>query len=158
LALSSVVNDFDGRGRPQGPGHDIGALEGAAQVSGAADLVIVMDESQKFRRGQTATYTLQVSNSGEGATSGQVTVIDNLPAGLSATSFSGPGWNCALSALACTRNDALAPGASYPSITLTVLVSDDAPSWITNVATVSGGGEANTANSAASSLTRVPGR
>jgi hypothetical protein len=84
-----------------------------------------------------------------------VTVVDTLPAGLTATAISGTGWTCTLATLTCTRSDVLAPGASYPAITLTVSVASSASSTLTNSATVSGGGETNTANDTASDSTSV---
>jgi hypothetical protein len=53
------------------------------------------------------------------------------------------------------RNDVLGAGGSYPPITVTVNVTSNAPSAITNVATVSGGGEVNTGNNTASDPTTV---
>src|SRR5439155_13760456 len=53
------------------------------------------------------------------------------------------------------RSDALAAGANYPTLTLTVSVASAAPAGVTNTATVSGGGEVNTANNAATDVTPV---
>ena len=112
-----------------------------------------------FTQGQVgATYTVTVSNAGTGATTGTVTVTDTLPSGLTATALSGTGWTCTLATLSCTRSNALAAGASYPAITLTVNVSSTAPASVTNTATVSGGGEVNTANNSASDVTTIGGR
>src|SRR5258705_291752 len=62
--------------------------------------------------------------------SGLVTVTDTLPAGLTATGIGGAGWSCTLATLTCARSDVLAPGASYPAITLTVNVAGTtAPSF-----------------------------
>ena len=78
-----------------------------------------------------------------------------MPAGLTATAISGTGWTCTLGTLTCTRSDALAASASYPAITLTVNVAGNAPASVTNTATVSGGGEVNTANDTASDPTTI---
>jgi hypothetical protein len=51
----------------------------------------------------------------------------------------------------------LAAAASYPPLTLTVNVATNAPASVTNSVTVSGGGELNTANNAASDPTTVTG-
>jgi uncharacterized repeat protein (TIGR01451 family) len=75
-----------------------------------------------------------------------VTVVDTLPAGLTATGMSGTGWTCTLATLTCTRSDALVAGSSYPVITLTVDVALNAGSSLSNSATVGGGGETNVAN------------
>jgi uncharacterized repeat protein (TIGR01451 family) len=120
------------------------------------DLTLTKTHAGSFAQGQTgATYTLTVSNAGTGSTAGTVTVGDALPAGLTATAFSGTGWSCTLSPLSCTRSTALAAGASYPALTLTVNVSASAPASVTNTATVGGGGETNTANDGASDVTTI---
>src|SRR5439155_3161078 len=109
-----------------------------------------------FQQGQTgAQYTLTVTNNGGGATTLPVTVTDTLPVGLVATALDGPGWACTLATLTCTRADALAAGASYPSITLTVNVAATAPASVTNTASVSGGGDQNAANNTAADVTTI---
>jgi uncharacterized repeat protein (TIGR01451 family) len=90
-------------------------------------------------------YTITVSNSSSaGATNGTVTVIDTLPNVANTfvpTAMSGTGWTCTLGTVTCTRNDSLAPGASFPSITLTVNVPSGIPGNVINSATVTGGGD-----------------
>ncbi len=101
------------------------------------------------------TYTITVSNAGPGPTVGTVSVSDTLPAGLTATAIAGTGWTCTQPAGPCSRADILAASASYPAITLTVNVANNAPASVTNSATVSGGGELNTANDTATDPTTV---
>ncbi|HXD20688.1 MAG TPA: LamG-like jellyroll fold domain-containing protein [Vicinamibacterales bacterium] len=120
-----------------------------------ADLTLTKTHVGSFTQGQTGAYTLTVRNNGAGATSGTVTLRDYLPAGLTAAGIAASGWTCTVSSLTCTRGDALASGASYPTVTVTVNVSTSAPSSVTNTATVSGGGESNTANSSASDVTAI---
>jgi uncharacterized repeat protein (TIGR01451 family) len=111
-----------------------------------------------FFQGETgATYTINVMNVGTANSVGAVTVVDTLPpAGLTATAISGSGWNCTLQTLTCTRNDfALTPGSNYPFITLTVDVAQNAPSSVTNTATVSGGGDSNPNNNVAQDVTLI---
>jgi choice-of-anchor C domain-containing protein len=109
-----------------------------------ADLTIAKSHVGNFTQGQVgATYTITVTNSGPGPTVGTVTVVDSVPAGLTATALTGTGWGCVLGTLTCTRSDALAAGASYPVLTLTVNVSASAPPSVVNAATVSGGGSAS---------------
>src|SRR5262249_13809923 len=88
-------------------------------------------------------------------TAGAVTMTDSLPSGLTATALSGTGWACTLATLSCTRGDALAASASYPPITLTVSVANNAPASVTNTAAVGGGGEVNTVNDSASDVTTI---
>ena len=122
----------------------------------APDLTITETHVGHFQQGETgAIYTITVSNAGNGSSSGAVTVTDTLPAALTATAISGGGWTCTLGSLSCTRADALAAGGSYPALTLIVNVAATAPSSVTVVATVSGGGETNTANDTASDVTIV---
>src|SRR5207247_2156279 len=117
---------------------------------------VTKSHTGNFTQGQTgATYTITVSNSGFAATTGTVTLTDTLPAGLTAAAISGSGWTCTLGTLTCTRSDALAASASYPVITLTVNVANNAPVSITNTATVSGGAEVDTANDTATDVTNV---
>lgn len=120
------------------------------------DLAIEKVANGNFTLGQVgATYTLTVRNVGSAATTGTVTVTDTLPAGLTATAMAGTGWSCNVATLSCTRSDALAAGASWPPITLTVDVSASAPSSVTNTASVTGGGETNTSNNSGSAITAL---
>jgi uncharacterized repeat protein (TIGR01451 family) len=118
-----------------------------------ADLTITKTHTGTFTRGQTgAQYTITVKDSGAGPTVGTVTVVDTLPNVTNppvATAISGTGWTCTLATLTCTRSDALAPGATYPVITLTVNIPTNIQNNFTNTATVSGGGETNTGNNTA---------
>ncbi len=125
-------------------------------ISPAADLTIAKSHTGNFTQGDIGdTYSITASNLGPGATTGTVSVVDTLPAGLTATAISGTGWTCVLGTLTCTRGDSLASGSSYPVITLTVNVANSAPASVTNTATVSGGGEQNTSNDSATDPTTI---
>src|SRR3954451_355927 len=98
-----------------------------------------------------AALRLTVTNAGDALGQSPVSVTDVLPAGLAAlvndanagagaNAASGSGWTCA--GLTCTRSDALAPGASYPPIKVTVRTANTAPASVTNTASVAGGGAA----------------
>jgi uncharacterized repeat protein (TIGR01451 family) len=120
------------------------------------DLTITKSHSGNFSQGQVgATYSITATNSGSGPTSATVSVTDTLPADLTATAMSGTGWSCVLGTLTCTRSDVLAAAASYPAITLTVNVANNAPASVTNSATVSGGGESNNSNNVANDPTTI---
>lgn len=137
---------------------DVTTINGGSGGGGTPDLIITKTHTGNFTQGQTgATYTITAGNSGTAATTGTVTVVDTLPAGLTATGISGTGWACTLGTLTCTRSDALAIAGSYPPITVIVNVAGNAAASITNTATVSGGGESNTANNTASDPTTVVG-
>jgi uncharacterized repeat protein (TIGR01451 family) len=130
-------------------------------VGGRPDLAISKTHTGNFVQGQTgAIYTITVRNAGGTTSQGTVTVSDAVPAGLIARAAAGSGWNCSVASpsVSCTRADALAPGASWPAIELTVDVSPDA-SDLVNTATVSGGGDSSAGNNTAfdsTSITRGP--
>src|SRR5215813_3495707 len=88
------------------------------------DLTITKTHSGNFLQGSTGnTCTVTVTNSGAGdKLAGQsVSVTDAPPSGLTVTAMSGTGWTCT-TLPTCTRSDVLAPGTSYPAITVTVSV------------------------------------
>ncbi|MGZ4971822.1 MAG: beta strand repeat-containing protein, partial [Limisphaerales bacterium] len=120
------------------------------------DLAITATRNSNFTQGDAAdTYTITITNVGTASSSGTVTVLDTLPSGLTATAISGTGWTTDLATLTCTRSDTLAIGAAYPPITLTVSVASNAPASLTNVVTVSGGGDATSANNTANDVTSI---
>ncbi len=128
----------------------------------APDLAIGKTHIGDFVQGQTgATYTITVRNVGT-VTSFNfygVNVLETLPAGLQATSIGGTGWLCTQPTGPCRRSDDLPAGASFPSITLTVNVANDAPSSVTNTATVNctfdACDDANPANDTATDPTTI---
>src|ERR1019366_1089169 len=108
------------------------------------DLAISLTHSGNFFQGDTNdVYTITVINNSAVATKGAISVVDTLPMGLSATAIEGAGWTADLATLTCTRNDSLAADASYPAIKLTVSVAPNAPVSVTNLASVSGGGDSS---------------
>ena len=99
--------------------------------------------------GGAYTFDLTVTNQGTLATTGTVTVGDFSDGGFTGTyTMSGDGWTCwPVEHSPCTRTDPLAPGASYPVITV---VSNYTPgSAVLNTGSVSGGGQPTDANSPA---------
>ena len=158
-AFPSVTNSATVSGGGE-PAYNNGnnSVTDPTTVNGVPDLTIVKSHVGNFTQGQAgATYSITATNSGNAATSGTVTVVDTLPAGLSATAISGTGWACVLGTLTCTRNDALGAGASYPVITVTVTVANNAPASVTNSVSVSGGGQTNTGNDSATDPTTING-
>ncbi|HEY6971363.1 MAG TPA: hypothetical protein VJA94_19295 [Candidatus Angelobacter sp.] len=126
------------------------------------DLAITESHSGNFSIGQTgATYTVNVSNVGTIATGGgTVTVADTLPFGLTGTAAAGTGWTCTLNSpfINCGRPDgALAPGNSYPPITLTVSVGTNAPATVFNSVSVGGISDANLNNNTSTDQTTITG-
>jgi uncharacterized repeat protein (TIGR01451 family) len=103
-------------------------------------LSINMAHSGNFTKGTTGTYRIDISNFGNGSTSGPVTVQVNLPSGLQYQSFSGSGWVFNSQTSTFTNNNVLAPGLGYPTLSVNVLVSSSAPCVVAPIGTVSGGG------------------
>ena len=124
-----------------------------------SDLSISKSLAGNLSRGQTgAPFVLTVSNVGGVASSGQVSVVDTLPAGLTAYAIKGSGWICTMPpTYGCTRSDALAAGASYPPIYVLSSAAADAAPSVTNKATVSNAGDANNSNNVASLSVTVSG-
>ena len=107
-----------------------------------SDVAVAKTHSGSFVAGERGrTYSLTARNAGNQPTAGAVTLTDQMPAGLTAKAISGTGWSCELGTLSCTRSDPLGGGVAYPPVTVTVDVGSGAAGQLTNVATVSGGGE-----------------
>jgi hypothetical protein len=133
------------------------------------DLAITKVHTGDFTQGDVnKTYTITVTNSGLGNTSGLITLEDTIPTGLIPQTISGSGWTCptgdisASAILTCTLNTPILSGDST-IITLTVDVAVDAGDvstdfvvpdppnsddtlntyfkTVTNTVTVSGGGD-----------------
>jgi uncharacterized protein (TIGR03437 family) len=125
------------------------------QVNDPPDLTISKSHGASFTRGQSGAYTLVVSNVGAGVTFSAVNAIDAIPSGLAITAMAGTGWACNPAMGTCSRSDVLGAGGSYPPIAVTVSVAPTCPLNVTNSASVSGGGELNTANDSASDPTAI---
>ena len=124
----------------------------------APDLDISKTHVGDFTQGQIgAQLTITVTNIGTPSTIGVVTMTDTVPTGLTPAAASGAGWTCGINgaAVTCTRSDALAPGASYPPVTITVNVATNAPASVANTAIISGGGDVNTANNTATDVITI---
>jgi uncharacterized repeat protein (TIGR01451 family) len=110
-------------------------LEPVAQVT------VFGTHTGPFTKGEAgATYTISVTNGGAGPTSGMVTVTETVPDGLVLISMVGAGWSCPSGGIICTRTDPLGSGLSYPSITVTVNISQTAANQVTNQVSIAGGG------------------
>lgn len=139
---------------------DLTAIDPSANVclkaftiaTSAAALSITASHSGNSTAGQAVTYTVTVANQAQtGSTAGAVTVTDSVPAGLSLASMGGSGWSCF--ANACSRNDPLSAGASFPPISVVMNVASNATAGFLNEVEVLGGGSnaASATDSAGSS-------
>ena len=117
-----------------------GSLGNGGGGGGGGAWTLTITEVGAFAPGGTGQYSITPTNGGTAGTDGTVTVTDTLPSVFTASSVSGSGWSCGVSPVSCTRSDALAGGASYPTITVVVKVAQSASGTVTDQAAASGGG------------------
>jgi uncharacterized repeat protein (TIGR01451 family)/uncharacterized repeat protein (TIGR02543 family) len=116
-------------------------------IDPAPILAISKSHTGTFTQGQTATWTLQVSNTSgtaAGNTNGTVvTVVDTLPAGYSLSSSTGTGWTCVgTTTVTCTTNQVVnGAGGFFNLLSLIVNVPANSPTSVTNNAKAFGGGD-----------------
>ncbi len=123
-------------------------------IVAGADLVATKTHAGgAFFGGRSYDFTLGVANAGDLATTGTVTITDPFdPAQfLSVNTAAGTGWTCSIAAstVTCTRPDRLPAGQSYPPIIVNATVADPVPATVINTTTVSGGGDVDDTNNAA---------
>ena len=104
--------------------------------------------------GTTGSYRLSVENVGNAATTGAVTVIDELPPSLGLLSLHATGWSCQteLASFSCLLETSLAPGQSR-EISVGVLTGPEAVPQVVNTATVSNSEDSNPDNNSVSITT-----
>ena len=108
----------------------------------SADLAIAKTHVGSATAGLPLAYTLTVVNHGPSDVAGDVIVSDSLPAGLTFTSATGPGWSCAYDGpsrvVTCDLASGLAAGATAGLITVDTVVQPDVGSTtLSNTASVS---------------------
>ena len=105
-----------------GGGGDFNAANNAATVmtsiARAADLIIAKSHTGNFTQGQTATYTVTVTNAGAVPTSATVFVADPMSLPLTPRTGSGSGWTCDVltELIRCQRSDALTAWGKLPPL------------------------------------------
>jgi uncharacterized repeat protein (TIGR01451 family) len=152
-----IVNEgsFDYRAATLGTGFTGVETNATRTPVVGPDLTISKTHDLDLTGGARTRFTLLAGNVGGAATSGTVTVSDTFPSG--AAGFQaienpeGDGWSCGIAGLTltCTRADALAAGESYPPIYVDAIVDPSPLGFITNTATVAGGGDVNDTNNTA---------
>jgi uncharacterized repeat protein (TIGR01451 family) len=141
-------------------------------ATAGSDLTISKTHTGNFTVGSTGTYSMSVGNSGGTATSGTITFTDTLPTGLTVNGgaagavtlggTNGANWTCNSNAatpqvITCTSSTVIAAlGSSVFTFPVSVgLGTAIGTNSITNTASVSGGGQTNTANDSSSDPTTV---
>ncbi len=120
-----------------------------AEIPNAPDLIISKSHTQaSFSQGSsTGVFTITPSNIGGQASSGLITIVDTLPAGMTVASPAiGSGWDCTglvgASSVSCTSTNVINTNATGNAIKLRVNITDGiAGQFLTNTVTIAGGGE-----------------
>jgi LPXTG-site transpeptidase (sortase) family protein len=116
--------------------------------------------------GGTTIYTLTVSNTGNSASSGTITIVDVLPSGMSITdgvvSLSGTNaanWSCNASSnvITCTSSSAIAATNGTSIFSFIATVSSNASGTLINKAQVGGGGDPLTSTPTSTSANNCTG-
>jgi uncharacterized repeat protein (TIGR01451 family) len=105
--------------------ENVSATFDSVVVVGAAptpDLAVTLSHTDNFTVGVKSNYTITVTNRGQGSTTGDITLTDILPPGVSFFSSQAKGWFYAPAGqtITCTRSLALEAGQSS-SLVLTVI-------------------------------------
>jgi LPXTG-site transpeptidase (sortase) family protein len=128
-------------------------------VSLEPDLSLAKDDGTTvLTAGGITTYAMTVTNNGVSATSGKITVVDVLPAGLTMhagtlspftpTGTNGANWSCAwsLQVISCESIASIPAAGGTSTFNVVVDVDADATGTLTNKAQVGGGGDTSTPN------------
>ncbi|MEA2375837.1 MAG: hypothetical protein QOD53_2300, partial [Thermoleophilaceae bacterium] len=153
-SAGTITNNATVGGNEPDPSSSNNRASAQTTVRASADLSITKTASpDPAVVGQTLTYTLTAKNGGPSPATG-VTVIDNLPVGVTFQSATPSQGTC--SQLAGTVACNLGSLASGASATVAIAVTPQFTGTITNTATVRGNeSDSNTANNQASVQTTV---
>jgi uncharacterized repeat protein (TIGR01451 family) len=113
-----------------------------AWAQAGPNLVVAISHRGNFTVGVNGVYTIVVSNAGDTASSGMITVYDSLGIGSGVANFvsaTGTGWICDLvdvyyDNVRCSSTSIIAPGGSASPITLTAIYFDSGT--LTNTASI----------------------
>ena len=160
--ITNLIYDFSGSSYHYNSdlGTGVNAITiTAVNPSAGADLQIIKSHTGNFALNQNSNYTLSVSNVGQTASSGTITVTDTLPTGLtyvsaSSTAIGSNNWSClaAGQTVTCINTGSLAVNASS---TITLTVKPTVTGTITNQATVTNTSDTNNANNSSSDPTII---
>ncbi|MEY4635293.1 MAG: hypothetical protein RJA55_1091, partial [Acidobacteriota bacterium] len=148
-ASGSVINTASVSGGGD-VNSDNNSVSDPTTIAAGPDLAISLSRSGALAPGATLLYTINSVNVGTGPTTGEVTVVPQIPAGSTLLSIGGDGWSCSTSPLQCRRTDILSPGGSYPPITLAVTLPSTFSGAVATTTTISTRGDTNAGNNSAS--------
>jgi uncharacterized repeat protein (TIGR01451 family)/fimbrial isopeptide formation D2 family protein len=133
-------------------GNPGGTSASATAAVSAPDLAITKTHEGTVTAGAQVTYDITVTNHGSAPTQGTVTVTDTPGDGLSDENLTSDNSDFSCTGLTCTNLNPIAPGAT-DSFTLTATVDQAQSAAVSNTATVSGGGDADTTDNSATDST-----
>jgi len=110
-----------------------------------------------IKAGRPGSYTVEVSNVGNAASTGAIRVEDQVDSSFQNVSASGPGWSCPVTGnnVVCTRTSSLPAGQSAPLITIRFSVPGDVAGTRDSVATVTNSSDPYPANNSSSDPIQV---
>ena len=151
LDTVTVLGHEDGNPGNTTQGSDTSNVRTAKPPAPGPDLAIVKSaDKDTVQAGDTLTYTLAVTNVGDGPTTGAITVTDSVPSGLDLVSVDGgSNWDCTVSGrfFSCLYlGGDLAAGASAADITVVTTVNDTASIRVINTGVVDTPGDVNPDN------------
>jgi uncharacterized repeat protein (TIGR01451 family) len=120
---ATLVNAVTVDGPETDPDLSNNVADDPTQVVDSADVAVTKSTvgDDPVVAGTTTAFRIDVRNDGP-SDADAISVSDALPAGMSALTVDGPGWDCSTAApITCTR-DSLAAGASAPPIDVAVAV------------------------------------
>lgn len=126
------------------------------RTASAPDLSVALTAGVPFRVTGMAGYVVTITNTGDAATSGPITVTDTLPAGLTPGGGAGTGWTCqtAGQTITCTTQGSLAP-AGTSVLFVTASAAQSAYPSVSNTVSVDTPGDGNAANNTATLVQAV---
>jgi uncharacterized repeat protein (TIGR01451 family)/fimbrial isopeptide formation D2 family protein len=165
-AVPSVTNTANISGGGEANTSNDSASDVTTVVDVIPDVTLMKTHTGNLTVGDPASYSLTVNNIGIAPTIGTITISDTLPTGLTIpdgsitiTGTDALNWTCTASnnVITCISTTVIAANGNSTFNLTEIQVGATAVGSVTNTATVSGGGETNTANNSASDLTTVNG-
>jgi uncharacterized repeat protein (TIGR01451 family) len=165
-AVPSVTNTANISGGGEANTSNDSASDVTTVVDVVPDVTLMKTHTGNLTVGDPASYSLTVNNIGIAPTMGTITISDTLPTGLTIpdgsitiTGTDALNWTCTTSnnVITCISTTVIAANGNSTFNLTGIQVGATAVGSVTNTATVSGGGETNTANNSASDLTTVNG-
>ena len=142
----SVTNRARADYRAATGGQSLGSESNLVPATITAPDLTLSKSANDFAQGGTARWSMTVRNIGGTTLTSKVMVADEIPAGVTGVTASGPGWACEVipARVICQRPGPVQAGGSLPAITMTGRVGNGAR--VVNVARVTSDQDQNPEN------------